>query len=377
MLEGTLDTFSLPDIFQLLAFTSKTGCLNLSRDANEGRVWFREGQVHYAVASTGRLALGKRLVGAGVVTAEQLKEALQEQQGQGTRLGRILVEKGHLEDPALETFLREQIQDAVFDLMRWSEGTFRFEGEVESDEPVGLTVTVENLIMEGSRRLDEWDAVRNKIPGRRAVVAMAPAPEGQVELNLQPAEWRLLALVDGRRTVGDLIELSGQGEFSTCKLLYGLVGAGLLEVRDPEVHGPPSIAALLAQHELLRQLEASIADVDPDVVRQAAAAPPVTEPEPEAAAPETEETAVEEPAAEGPVEEPVVDETPAEEPVAEEPPAEEPAEEPAAGDLPADQPAAEGPGPVPAGRAAGPRITVDPSVDADLLDRLIEGVRGL
>ena len=61
--------------------------------------------------------------------------------------------------------------------------------------------------MEGSRRLEEWDAVNKKIPSLSAVVAMAPLPgDSGVEVNLKPEEWRLLTLIDGRRTVRDLVD---------------------------------------------------------------------------------------------------------------------------------------------------------------------------
>lgn len=394
MLEGTLDTFTLPDIFQLLAFTKKTGCLHLDRERSVGRVWFKDGEVYYAIASSGRLMLGKRLVGAGLVTTDQVKDALEQQKDrQGTRLGRILLDMGALDEATLKEFVREQIQDSIFDLMRWSDGNFRFEHPIETDEAIGLSVSVENLIMEGSRRLEEWDAVRKKIPSRDAVVDMAPAPgESGVEVNLKPEEWRLLALVDGRRTVGDLVELSGKGEFMTCKLLYGMVGAGLLEVRDSEVAGSSSIAALLQQQELLRQLEQE------DEVPAATAAPEaaasveeVPEEAPEGEVTEAAEVAepigpqedspevVGEDAVEDEADVDITDETfeaaieadqPDEEPQAPEA-EEETVETP---DEPSEESAARH---EQAQRAPGKRITTDPDVDPELLDRLIEGVKGL
>jgi hypothetical protein len=195
-------------------------------------------------------------------------------------------------------------------------------------------VTVENLIMEGSRRLEEWEQVRRKIASLDAVVAMAPSPGGAgVEVNLKPEEWRLLSVVDGRRTVRDLVELFGQGQFQTCRVLYGLAGAGLLEIRDPEVEGPPSIHALLQQQELLRALEADVdaeAEFDDDY-EPAAPSDPAAADEPDEGAPDVQD----QPDAEA---EPVVtsDDGPAE-----------------------------------------PRLTTDPSIDADLVRRLIEGVKGL
>jgi hypothetical protein len=352
VLEGTLDSFTLPDVFQLLAFTKKSGCLRLRDDAERGRVFFETGQVTYALSSHGRLALGRRLVGAGLVTTEQLQGALAKQQedrgagagGAGLRLGQYLVEMGAVDEETLATFVREQIQDAVFDLMRWTTGAFSFDQLSEVDEPIQLSVTVENLIMEGSRRLEEWEQVRRKIPSLDAVVAMAPTPgDNGVEVNLKPEEWRLLSVVDGRRTVGELVELFGQGEFQTCRVLYGLAGAGLLEVRDPDVEGPPSIHALLQQQELLRALEDAGEPTDGETEEDDLTPAPPADPDPGPSdAPEQEPAATdEEPEVDGPGDD--------------------------------DGPATDGDD----GAAVEPRLTTDPSIDADLVRRLIEGVKGL
>ena len=76
-LEGTLDAFSLPDIFQLLSFTKKTGALHLRRGDVHGVVHFAAGAVTGASADQGRQALGRRLVGAGHVSDDALTQAVE------------------------------------------------------------------------------------------------------------------------------------------------------------------------------------------------------------------------------------------------------------------------------------------------------------
>ena len=285
MLDGTLDGFTLPDIFQLLAFTKKTGCLTVDGDAGTGRVYFRDGQVYFAAANTGTLALGKRLIGAGVLHVDQLESALHAQRedrrrGGDLRLGQILRDAGAIDEETLTTFVREQIQDAVFDLMRWHDGSFHFttDGPAATiDEDIQLAVSVENLVMEGSRRLEEWDSVQRKVPSTSSVVSMAPVPDRHgVEVSLSPEEWRLLTLVDGRRTVGELVDLYGQGEFQTAKVLYGMVSTGLLEVPSDEGETDAAAWSLLRQRELLDALEASLAETD-DLPASADAAEDVDE----------------------------------------------------------------------------------------------------
>ena len=75
-LEGSLDAFSLPDVFQLLSFTKKTGGLHLSNDGCAGVVFFTVGQITGASADTSRQPLARRLIGSGAVDDDALGAAV-------------------------------------------------------------------------------------------------------------------------------------------------------------------------------------------------------------------------------------------------------------------------------------------------------------
>src|SRR3954470_17834271 len=118
-LEGTLDAFSLPDIFQLLSYTKKTGTLHLRRDGDQfvqhGVVHLRDGAVTGGRGDAACQALGRRLVGAGIVQDEVLADAVEDVlDNPGRGLAKAIAETGKL-DPALLTSLAaEQATDAVF-----------------------------------------------------------------------------------------------------------------------------------------------------------------------------------------------------------------------------------------------------------------------
>ncbi|MCA1838830.1 MAG: DUF4388 domain-containing protein [Actinomycetota bacterium] len=244
VLVGSLEAFALPDIFRLLAHNKQTGGLKVERESGDGVIFFRDGEVYFAFSSLTREFLGQRLVNAKLITQGQLLRILDEQKkGGNRRLGDLLIEKGILSKELLDTFIKEQIQDAIFNLLQWDMGTFTFEaGEVSSQE-IGLSVSVENLIMESSRRLEEWEVIQRKIPSLDVVVRMAPTPpEDAMEINIKPEEWTLLVLADGR-SVRDIAAATERSEFEACKIIYGLVTAGLLEVasgRSPTVKDEPS-----------------------------------------------------------------------------------------------------------------------------------------
>ena len=239
-LRGNLKDFSLPDVFQLVTFSRKTGVLRIKRgDGAEGSVWFRDGDVFFAQSNWNHEPLGHGLVRGQRITPQALNRALEirakEPEG-GRRLGAILVDEGYITERVLESFVQEQIQDSIFDLMRWDEGEFDFEQMPEAvEEDIGLSVSIENIIMEGSRRLEEWNRIRKKIPSTDVVFKMATAPgEGTFEISLKPIEWSLLLLVDGTRSVADLAVETSRTDFEVARILYGLFSAGLLEFASDE-----------------------------------------------------------------------------------------------------------------------------------------------
>jgi hypothetical protein len=271
-LRGNLRDFSLPDVFQLVTLSGKSGVLRIKREDAEGSVWFRDGEVFFAQSDWHREALGVRLVAAGKITPSALTKALDLQKVEpagGRRLGQILVDEGYLTDKVLEAFVQEQIQDTIFDLFRWDEGDFDFETvEAAPEEDIGLSVSIENIVMEGSRRLEEWTRIKKKIPSMGIVFKMATAPgEGTFDISLKPVEWHLLLKIDGTRTVSDLARELSRTDFEIARIIYGLFSAGLLEVASDE-----EVERLRAERI---ELEAVIAAED---ARRAKAAPAVVEP---------------------------------------------------------------------------------------------------
>ncbi|MDI6831881.1 MAG: DUF4388 domain-containing protein, partial [Actinomycetota bacterium] len=236
-LKGSLKDFSIPDLFQLLNFGKKNGTLNLTRGQARGYICFRNGEVFFATTNWKRQSLGLKLLNAGIITKAQLEEALQLQKttARGQRLGQLLIRLGYLTKEQLEVFVEEQIQDAVFEMLRWTDGEFDFQpGVVFPEEDIGLSISTEELIMEGSRRLDEWNRIEKKIPNLDVVFKMTSMQGREAaQISLTPEEWMVLTHIDGEKTVRQIVELTGMSTLHTCKILYGLIGSGLLENVTP------------------------------------------------------------------------------------------------------------------------------------------------
>ncbi len=270
-LEGSLDAFSLPDIFQLLSFTKKTGSLRISGALAVGVVHFATGSVTGASSDVSRQGLARRLVGAGLVDDERLRSAIaRNRDDPAVGIGRALHDAGAIDDGVLHEQVVEQTTDAVFDLLRWGRGDFAFQVDAPNPDDLGVSLPVEEVIAEGRRRLEKWESLTRTVPSPDAVVGVAlKAPVDEVALA--PDEWSMLALADGRRTVAELVRVSGRGEFATVRTLASLVERGLVAVRPAGDDGKDGVAGLLR-----RQAELSALEGLPE---------PQPEPEPEPAPP--------------------------------------------------------------------------------------------
>jgi hypothetical protein len=263
-LEGSLDAFSLPDIFQLLSFTKKTGGLHLRRDsdnaAHHGVVYVTTGSLTGGSSDVRRQGLARRLVGAGVVDDEALSQAVNVAvDSEDIGVARALQQAGAVDEGALHESATEHVIDTVFDLMRWADGGFVFVVDETNPDDVGVSVSVEDAVAEARRRLEGWGQVSTTVPSPDAVLAVGLTPQDDPAFSRE--EWALLALVDGRRVVSDVVAATGRGEFAVVSMLASLVDRGLLVVTGEAEQ--PAVNALLRRLSSLAVLEGHAPDLDP------------------------------------------------------------------------------------------------------------------
>ncbi|RIK10183.1 MAG: hypothetical protein DCC49_04320 [Acidobacteria bacterium] len=229
-LQGSLDDFTLPDVFQLLS-RDKTGALHLRGSTGSGTVFFQKGDIYYATAKKGD-DLGKSLVRSGIVEADAWKAAVAKA-GRKESVGEALLKNSDIDRTAFEDFIRERIEEAIFDLFRWEQGRFDFRAEETHTIGSIFPLQVDPLIAEARRRLDEWEIIKESIPSVDCSLSLVRSlPEDHLEVTLSREDWRIISAVDGTRRVTDVAEALGEGEFKTCQVLHGLVSAGLVEVGE-------------------------------------------------------------------------------------------------------------------------------------------------
>jgi len=238
-IQGPLRELGIHDVFQLLDLGKKTGRLRVVSDLrhNEGVIWFYEAAVVAANVRSNPHPLGQQLIRAGRVANEDLARA-QAMQGSGDarRIGEILVSIGALSAKELATQVRAQIEEVVFTMLGWAEGYFVFE-EVPADtipREADVRISVEALLLEAARRIDEWSRIRARVPHLGVIPRLSPGQESEPgSLMLTPFEWRVLAASDGTRDLQAIATTLGEPEFDVARAAFGLASAGVIQLRDP------------------------------------------------------------------------------------------------------------------------------------------------
>src|SRR6185503_9562665 len=229
-IRGSLKEASLPDVLQLLSMGKKTGCLSVTHRNSFGYIYFDKGRICYASIVNRRDRLGDMLIKIGSVTQAQIDAAVALQdKRRDKRLGELLVEQGVITLQDLHDAIEVQIQEAVYFLFTWNQGTFNFEADVLPDpHDHVVSINPESLLLEGARRVDEWSLVEKKIPSFDLVFETDRTKVLTSEIELTEDQRAVLELVDGTRDVQAIIDASGLVEFEVGKVLYGLVNAGFI-----------------------------------------------------------------------------------------------------------------------------------------------------
>jgi hypothetical protein len=295
-LAGSLRALSAPEVLHFLTTTLKTGTLLLSFAPDRERapgaprtpealrrktVVFRDGQVVFATSSERADRLGAILWRNGLVAREDLERCGRFVQA-GRPLGQVLVDEGLLDSGQLYGAMTLQVREILLAGLLEDEGEYVFvEGRVDERNAVKLPERTRDLLLEGMRRRDELERAAPEVPDREAIVRAA----GGAPRDLEDREARLLAAVDGARTVRQILDETQLGLYEGLRSLAALVRRGLVD-RIPPPAPPPSgeeevltVTALAPDagrgpfetyRRIFRHVHARLAEAQPDAARRLA-----------------------------------------------------------------------------------------------------------
>ncbi|MCI0404567.1 MAG: DUF4388 domain-containing protein [candidate division Zixibacteria bacterium] len=229
---GNLNTVAFSDILQLLSQGKKTGALAVTKGPLKKEVYFRNGNIVYALSANDEEdLLGNLLLKRGKISKPDLERAISLHKSTGKKLGVTLIELNLFSREEIVAALKLQIEEIVYNLFGWNEGEFMFyEGKAPSASQILTELPTASVMLEGARRIDEWVEIQKALPAAHLPLKLSSNPKirGE-EVTLSVDQLAVMSLIDGSRSYPEVLRASPMGEFVTSKALHQLVQNGLVE----------------------------------------------------------------------------------------------------------------------------------------------------
>jgi hypothetical protein len=261
-LKGNLRDFSTTQLLNLINLARKTGTLTIQHNSDTAQMSFREGKLIYAfMGEESENHLAQILHNAGKLSEEQAR--LIQMRAKGTsdkQLGHMLIQRGHITQSDIIQSVRQNVLDTVYKLFTWADGLFRFDANtLPSPGHITIPIDLESVIMEGSRRLKEWEILQEELPDLDISLRFTDRPDARLKnINLTVEEWRVVSFVNPRNTIHQIAKANNLSDFEIRRIVYGMLQAGLVEIVHPARPQPapmPSERRAASSQEARKEIE--------------------------------------------------------------------------------------------------------------------------
>jgi CheY-like chemotaxis protein len=233
-IRGNLASVRIVEVLQMLGLQRQTGRLLVTQSGDAVEVYFKDGSVVLASSNCGGEAtavdvlLNKtcRIENVGLQHARRIASMTSQP------IDRVLIQERMIDAKTFAQCLRRHTESAVFKSMAWKEGEFFFEKAAPPVFASALNLKVDDLLMEGARRSDEWSLIRQKIPHFDIVFEpMIGNAEELTTRGMSDVDLRVFSYIDGRRTIQEIIDILGMGDFEVVKSMFILLSVNLIRRR--------------------------------------------------------------------------------------------------------------------------------------------------
>ncbi len=240
-LKGNLRDFSTTQLLNLINLARKTGTLTI-QNSTKAEMSFREGKLISAAWDQASGSLISILRRSGKLSEEQVR-IIRQRAGKTSdkELGLQLIQAGLVSQNDIIQGVRQHTLDVVYRLFTWGEGLFRFDANVlPPPERIIVPINLESVIMEGSRRLKEWERLQDELPDLDMALKFADRPDTPLRnINLAVEEWRVVSFINPRNTMRQIAKANNLSDFQIRRIVYGMLQAGLVELVWTDTVRPP------------------------------------------------------------------------------------------------------------------------------------------
>jgi tetratricopeptide (TPR) repeat protein len=233
-LKGNIREFPLPRVLIYLNRNRKTGTLIVSTHAFTKMVYIDKGDAIFASSTYEDDRLGEMLIKAGKITLEHYEESVKLLKTTNKRQGAILVELGYLTPKDLFWGVKYQVREIICSLFPLDIAEYKFlEGKIPANEVITLKMSTGNLIYEGVRRVNNINKIKKELPDLDSVLQLSTDPASLFQdIEFSTRDKTMFSMIDGEKTIKELLEGSSAGSFEALKTLYALWSTGTIEEKE-------------------------------------------------------------------------------------------------------------------------------------------------
>ncbi len=244
-LRGNLRDFSITQLLNLINLARKTGTLVIDSPVEHAQIVFREGKLAHARIGKDDPDLAAILQRNRKITSSQA-HLIRERTAHMTdkEVGLLLINAGYMTQKDIIESIQLYCADVVRRLFTWVEGAFHFEQDKPPpDGKIPVRMDLENLIIESSRQMREWEHLQAEIPSLDMALKFTDRPGTNLRnINLSVEEWRVVRYVNPKNTMRQIAHASRMNDIEIRRVVYALLQAGLVEITRPG--GPPPVPAV-------------------------------------------------------------------------------------------------------------------------------------
>lgn len=230
-LTASLGEIGIVDILSFFNMFRKTGILHLDLSDGNRQIYFQDGEIIFATSQRFEEDLGEILCELGKLDRDILAKVRGEMED-GAVLNQVLVRKNIVAARDLWLATRYQVEAIVYNLFSSEDGGCCFVAQqLKSDDIVRLSMSTQNLIMEGLRRVDERVLYMRRLRSFDAILSYS----GKSPADLNDDEKRVVSMVYSvPATVGQLVARSGLSDFNGLRVVYQLLEKGMVDIAQAQ-----------------------------------------------------------------------------------------------------------------------------------------------
>lgn len=230
-IQGNLASFRIVEVLQMLGLQRQTGRLAISRSDEDAEIYFKDGMIVFASSNSGgsKTGLEGLLRRSCRITDDGIQHVLSIAEITSQPVDRILAKEKMLDLKTFADCLKRHTESTVYKTMAWNEGTFFFEKAPPPLFATPMQLKVDDILLEGARRADEWTLIQQKIPNFTIVFEpMIGDADELTTRGMSDTDMKVFSLIDGKRTVQAIIDDSSLSEFEVAKSMFILLSVNLI-----------------------------------------------------------------------------------------------------------------------------------------------------